>query len=163
MSSNEITMNDIEIPIDTISAKDRELLEKAQPMWKMIFNQFIEHKLAVVGSIIILIFSLISIFAGTIERVTDLDPDAQNVAHRYLAPMTVAQAGQDVRETAVERFINAHPEAADKIQKALIAKGVVSVAEIDALYELTARDAKEAIASLKSLDLPEASDLISTF
>lgn len=162
MSSNEIAMNDLSVE-NTLSAKDRAELEKAQPMWKMVLNQFMEHKLAVVGAVVISIFMLVSIFAGQIQQITDLDPDAQNVANRYLAPFTKAQAGQDVRETEVERFILAHPEAADKIQKALIEKNIVAVAEADAIYELTAKEVPAAIEDLKTLNIPEAKDLISLF
>ncbi len=163
MSSGNITMNEVEIETQTISTKDREELEKAQPMWKMVLSQFLEHKLAVVGACIITLFMLISIFANQIQSITQLDPDAQNVANRYLAPMTTAEAGQDVRETEVERFINANPEAADKIQKLLVEKGVVQVAEADAIYELAAGDLGAAKDALKSLSIPEASDLQSIF
>ncbi|WP_295905877.1 ABC transporter permease [uncultured Bdellovibrio sp.] len=163
MSSNEMTMNDLEIDTTSLSAKDRAELEKAQPMWKMVLTQFVEHKLAVVGAVIISIFMLVSIFAGQIQSITGLDPDAQNVANRYLAPMTTAQVGQDVRETDVEKFIVAHPEVADKVQKALVEKGLVTVAEADAIYDLTARDIKEAISALQTLNIPEASSVISMF
>lgn len=163
MSSNEMTINEIELNPNTLSSKDRAELEKAQPMWKMVLSQFLEHKLAVVGACIITIFMLVSIFADQIRNISGLDPDAQNVANRYIAPLTTAQAGQDVRETEVERFINANPEAADKIQKALIEKGLVQVAEADAIYELAAGDLKTALAALSSLSLAETSGLISTF
>ncbi|WII71563.1 ABC transporter permease [Bdellovibrio sp. 22V] len=163
MSSNEITMNDVQISESVLSAKERAELEKAQPMWKMVLSQFLEHKLAVVGSIIITLFILISVFAGQIQSFTGLDPDAQNVANRYLAPMTTAQVGQDVRETEVERFITNNPEIADKVQKALIEKGIVTVAEADAIYELAAREVKESVAALRSLQIAEAGSLISLF
>lgn len=162
MSSNEVTMNEIDVD-STLSAKDRAELEKAQPMWKMVLSQFVEHKLAVVGAFIITLFMLVSIFAGQIQSITGLDPDAQNVANRYLPPMSTAQVGQDVRETEVEKFIVAHPEAADKIQKALIEKSIVTVAEADAIYELAAQDIQGGISHLESLNLPEATDLISLF
>lgn len=163
MSSTEITMNEIEIDTNLLSAKDRAELEKAQPMWKMVLVQFFEHKLAVAGAGIISVFLFVSIFAGQIQKITGLDPDAQNVANRYLAPMTTAQVGQDVRETEIEKFINAQPETAALIQKALVEKNIVQVAEADALYELAARDVKESIAALKSLDLPETKEVISQF
>lgn len=163
MSSNEITLNEIEIDTNPLSAKDRAELEKAQPMWKMVLSQFLEHKLAVVGAGIISIFIFVSVFAGQIQKITGLDPDAQNVANRYLAPMTTAQVGQDVRETEIERYINAHPEAATTIQKALVEKGTVQVAEADALYDLAARDVKDSLQSIKSLNLPETKELTSLF
>jgi ABC-type dipeptide/oligopeptide/nickel transport systems, permease components len=147
----------------SISEKDRVALEKAQPMWKMVLTQFLDHKLAVAGAVIIAFFMFISIFANVIESVTGLDPNAQNVANRYLAPFTKATAPQDVRETDIEHWINNNPEKADVLQKALVEKQIVEVAEADAIYELGAREMPEAKASLKSLDIPEARDMIKVF
>lgn len=144
-----------------ISDKDRRELEQAQPMWKLVLNQFMEHKLAVAGAVVISIFLFISIFANQIQSITGIDPDAQNVAHRYLPPFSTAQTGQDVRETAVENFINNHPDEAAAIQKSLVEKGIVTVAEADSIYELVAaKETPEVLSSLKSLDLPQASSLM---
>ncbi|WP_347356613.1 ABC transporter permease [Bdellovibrio sp.] len=160
---SEMTMNEVEIETNQLSSKDRAELEKAQPMWKMVLTQFMDHKLAVTGAVIITIFMLIAIFAGTIQSITDIDPDAQNVGNRYLAPLTTAQVGQDVRETEIERFITENPEAADAVQKALVTKEIVAVAEADAIYELGAKETTEAISALQSLSLKEAAGLISLF
>lgn len=156
-------MNDIAIETNTLSVQDRTEFEKAQPMWKMVLSQFLEHKLAVAGAVIIHIFLLIAIFANQIQGLTGIDPDAQNVANRYVAPFTTTQAGQDIRETEIEKFINFQPQDAEKLQKALVEKGLVQVAEADALYELAAGDLNTAIKSLKSLDMPEASGLLKVF
>lgn len=160
---SELTMNEIDLDTNQLSAKDRAELEKAQPMWKMVLSQFVEHKLAVAGAVVISVFLLVAIFAGTIQTITGIDPDAQNVGNRYMAPFSTAQVGQDVRETEIERFITEHPTEADLIQKALIEKGVVAVAEADAIYELGAQDVAAGISALKSLSLPAAKDLISLF
>lgn len=163
MNSTDIALKDIEIDAHLPSAKDREQLEKSQPMWKMVLGQFMEHRLAVVGAVIISVFILVSVFASTIQKITGLDPDAQNVAQRYLPPMTTAQTGQDVKETEIEKYITANPEKADIVQKALVEKGMVQVAEADAIYELGSQPAKDAAAALKALDLPEAQGIISLF
>lgn len=162
MTGNEITMNEVEVT-SQLSEKDKAELEKAQPMWKMILSQFMDHKLAVVGAIVIAIFLFIAIFADQIRSVTNLDPDAQNVANRYLAPMTTAQAGQDVRETEIEHFVTNHPEEANKIQKALVEKGLVSVPEADAIFDIGSKEVPLAIETFKSLNIPETKELISTF
>nr|BFD59812.1 ABC transporter permease [Bdellovibrio sp. CKG001]BFD63229.1 ABC transporter permease [Bdellovibrio sp. HM001]BFD67082.1 ABC transporter permease [Bdellovibrio sp. HAGR004] len=160
---SEMTMNEVDIETNQLSSKDRAELEKAQPMWKMVLTQFMDHKLAVAGAVIITVFMLIAIFAGTIQSITDIDPDAQNVGNRYLAPFTTAQVGQDVRETEIEKFITENPEVADAVQKALVEKEIVAVAEADAIYELGAKETKEAIAALQSLSLKEAAGLVSLF
>lgn len=158
-----MTMSDITLP-HQLSDKDRADLEKAQPMWKMVLTQFLDHKPAVISAFVISFLLMVSIFANQIQSFSELDPDAQNVANRYLAPMTHAQAGPDVRETEVERFINMHPEAAAKLQTLLIEKGIVqSTTPTDALFDLANKDIPEAIAGLKALDTPEATELGSLF
>jgi peptide/nickel transport system permease protein len=139
--------------------------EKALPMWKIVLSQFVEHKLAVVSTFCIFILLFIAVFANQISSVTGLDPDEQNVAQRYLPPFTVSDAGSDVKETAIEKFITDHPEEAQKIEKILIDKHLVtSTAEADALYDLNSqKDTKEMVKVLKSLDLPEAKPLEKTF
>ncbi|WP_413557314.1 ABC transporter permease [Bdellovibrio sp. HCB209] len=154
-------MNNVDVTL--LTDKDRADLEKAVPMWKMVLKQFLDHKLAVAGAVVIAMFLLISIFANQIQQITGLDPDAQNVANRYVAPFTATQAGQDVRETEIERFINANPEAADKIQKALVEKGLVSVPEIDAIYDVGAKEIPEAKDIFKSLNIPETKELLKVF
>ena len=136
-------------------------LEKAQPMWKMVLSQFFEHKAAVASAVCIAFFLLISIFANQIQSVTGLDPDAQNVGNRYLPVMTAAEAPTDVRETAVQQFISAHPDEAAQIQKALVEKGIVHVAEADSIYDLSTHDPAEATGLLK--DVPQSDDLIQVF
>lgn len=162
MSTQDMTMDSFEVENEKAVANRAEI-EKPQPMWKMVLKQFMEHKLAVAGAVVIILFLLLSLFANQIEAISGIDPDAQNVAHRYLPPWTTAEAGQDVRETSIEQFINLHPEAADKIQKALVEKGVVQVAEADAIYELAPMAPKEAIEKLKSLNIPETAPLVKSF
>ncbi len=157
----DTTMNDLEATaVGSLSDKERSEIEKAQPMWKLVLTQFVQHKLAVVGAIIITLFLTVAIFASQIQSITGLDPDAQNVAHRYEPPFSTIQAGQGVRETEVENFINSFPEAADIIQKALVEKGLVQVAESDAIYELVAGNVVDIKTSLRSLELPETKPLL---
>lgn len=162
MDTQDMTMDAFEFE-NAQAVANRAEIEKPQPMWKMVLRQFVEHKLAVAGATVIVLFLMISIFANQIEAISGINPDAQNVAHRYLPPMTTAEAGQDVRETEIERFITINPEAAERIQKAMVEKGLVQVAEADAIYELAPLTAKEAIEKLKSLDIPETQPLIATF
>ncbi|QDK38073.1 ABC transporter permease [Bdellovibrio sp. NC01] len=163
MSGTEMTMTDVALT-QKLSDKDRAELEKAQPMWRMVLSQFMTHKPAVVSAVLILLLVLVSVFANQIQSITDLDPDAQNVANRYLAPFTHAQAGPDVRETEIEKYINNHPAEAEKLQTALLEKGIVqSAAPADALFDLANKEMPEALAGLKSLDIPEAKEMVSLF
>jgi peptide/nickel transport system permease protein len=57
--------------------------------------------------------------------------------------------------------ISSHPDEASAIQKTLVEKGVVTVAEADSIYELVAANETPAVlSSLKSLNIPQASSLI---
>lgn len=151
----------METTIPAFTQEEITALEKAQPMWKMVLTQFFEHKAAVASAVIISFFLFISIFANQIQSITDLDPDAQNVANRYLPPMTADEASTDVRETAVQNFITNNPAEAAQIQKALVEKGIVHVAEADSIFDLSTREPSEAVAALK--DIPQSDELAKAF
>lgn len=146
-------------PSPDVKTLDRQQIEQAQPMWKMVLKQFVTHKLAVAGAVIIGVFMFIAIFAGVIEQVTGLDPDEQNVARRYMPPFSSVEAGQDVRETEIERYISNHQPEAELVQKTLVEKEIINTAEDDAIYELVTLPPDEAVSHLKSLHLPETKDL----
>ncbi len=162
MSSGEVNQDKDNLT-EVMDQNTRSKLEKAQPMWKMVLSQFMQHRLAVAGAVVMCFLILISIFAGVIESVTGLSPNTQNVANRYVAPLSRIEAGSDVKETSIERFINANPEQAEVLQQALINMGITQVAPADALFELAALSNSEAIKTLKSLDVPEADPLIKEF
>lgn len=138
---------------------DRKQIEQAQPMWQMVLKQFMTHKLAVVGAVIIALFMFIAIFAGAIESLSGIDPDEQNVAHRYMPPFSSVIIGQDVRETQAERYINNNPEEAALIQKSLVENEIINTAEEDAIYELLAQEPEESLKHLKDLKLKETKNL----
>ncbi len=138
--------------------------EKPLPMWKIVLSQFLEHKLAVVSAFCIFILLSIAIFANQIEKITGIDPDAQNVAQRYLPPFTTAEAGADVKESEIEKFVQLHPDAATEIQKALVEKQIVTVAEADSIFELSAQKTpKEVVSTLESLQISGTEPLIKAF
>lgn len=139
--------------------------EKALPMWKIVLSQFVEHKLAVASCFAILFLVLIAVFANQIEAITGLHPDSQNVAQRYLPPFSSSESNSGEKESAIEQYIMNNPQDAEVVQKALVEKQVVSVAEADALYELAVAkpETKEAIQALKDLNIPEARSLIDLF
>lgn len=67
---------------------DKKQLESAQSLGKIIYSQFIEHRLAVVGLIIITFFIMVSLTAPLLARLIGHNPDDQSVFHRYQPPMT---------------------------------------------------------------------------
>lgn len=139
--------------------------EATLSMFKIITSQFFEHKLAVASAVCIGVFLFVSIFANQIEALSGLHPDDQNVAQRYLPAFSRSQAGPDMKEAEIERFVATQPEAAAKIQKALLEKQLVTSAkEEDAIFDLAgAKDTHDFRAALKDLKMPEADPLIKSF
>ncbi|MBX3040798.1 MAG: ABC transporter permease [Bdellovibrionaceae bacterium] len=137
--------------------------ETAQSMKVIVFRQFLEHKMAVVGAIVILLLLTAAIGAPVITAVTGLDPDRQNVSARYLLPFENAMAPADIRETEIEHWIAEHPDQASALQKSIVEKELVQGGEEDVLYELAALDPTEAKQLLAAVQTPEAFELKKVF
>ena len=77
----------------------------ARPMWRIVLDQFLEHRAAVAGVFVIAFFLLVAVLAPVIASVTGLDPDRQNVLARYLPMFSWEQASASERELRVECFL----------------------------------------------------------
>jgi peptide/nickel transport system permease protein len=161
----EITEKIAVAPIDNRNSEaNRKKLEQALPMWKIVLSQFLEHKMALVGAVIILLFMILAFSAPVIQALTGIDPDAQNVFNRYQAPFTSAISGQDVRETAIDKFHTDHPQVAEILEKSLIEKSLVTTTTpAEALFELTTKEVPEALKILEQVGTSEAKELQQTF
>jgi len=130
-------------------------MEQPQPLWKMVLAQFAEHKMAVISTFIIGFFIVISLGADLISWATGLNPNSQNVGARFLAPFTYSEASSSDKEVAMENWINANPDAAQRLQSEIVSKGLINVAEVDALYELALIPKEEMKPIIKQLtDVP---------
>ncbi len=137
-------------------------LEKAQSLTQIVYGQFKEHKAAVVGFYTIIVFVVVALSAPLIEKVSGLDPDAQNVFNRYKPPFSRVQASSDTKETAIKSFIAANPADAAEIQKQLLEKGrVTPVRPEDTLYDWAQLEKSKAVEALRDLPVPKKSELIS--
>jgi peptide/nickel transport system permease protein len=135
-------------------------LEKSQTLTKIVYNQFKEHKAAVIGAYTILVFVIVALSAPIIEKVTGLDADAQNVFNRYKPPFSRIQASSDTRETAINNFIKANPSDSLTIENQLIeAKAVTTLKPEDALFDWAQLDSKTALSSIENLNIPKKSEL----
>ncbi|MFP5519008.1 MAG: ABC transporter permease [Bdellovibrionia bacterium] len=138
-------------------------MEKAQSMGQIVWSQFKEHTLAVCGAVVILFFVTISLLAPVIESVTGLNPDNQNVANRYLPPLSKSVASTDQRESEIEKWIVQYPEIATQLQNELTEKGIITTAPDDALYELAYKDNAEVFSILKQVKDADTTQLKSLF
>lgn len=134
-------------------------LETAQTMRQIVWSQFKEHKLAVAGAFVIAFFVMISLGAPLIQKITGLDPDAQNVANRYLPPLSTAHAGMDVKESELEKWILQNPDLSHELALELQQNAIVSSSGEDALYDLLLLETPQAIAELKKLSSASAISL----
>lgn len=135
-------------------------LEKAQSLTEIVYNQFKEHKAAVIGFYTILVFITVALSAPLIEKVTGLDSDSQNVFNRYKPPFSRIQASSDTKETAIKNFIFANPTEAAEIQKQLLEKNrVTPVRPEDTLYDWAQLNRAKALEAIDNLDIPKKSEL----
>lgn len=156
----------------SLSDTERKSLESAMPMWRIVFNQFREHKMAFFSAFVILFILIVALSAELITAVTGLDPNRQNVGARYLPPLSRAQATDDIKESAVEMYINQFPDEAKKLATELRAQNVFVVNpdltndHEDALFELIKKpeqEVRDLLAKLNGLSYSHYAGLLKTF
>ncbi|MBL7543620.1 MAG: ABC transporter permease [Bdellovibrionaceae bacterium] len=158
----------------SLSEAQRKALESALPMWKIVFYQFKEHRMAFFSMFVILIFLVTALSANLITKLTGLDPNRQNVAARYMAPLTRAQATNDIKETSVEVYINQFPDEANQLATALKTQNVLTANtpgdagdnNHEALFELVVKpqdEIKSTLSQLKGVEYSQYRALLKTF
>lgn len=109
----------------SLTEKQKKNLERALPLWKIVMNQFLEHRMAVVGLGVILFFVLIAFSADLIAKGFGLDPNRQNVSARYLLPFSRTEVPNDVKENLIENWIQDNAEISQALSKDVIDKQVL--------------------------------------
>lgn len=109
---------------------------KATSMLRIVASQFLEHRFAVIGLGIVVLFGLLAIFASVIGNILGVDPYSQSIFNRYKPVMTRIQKSMGEREEAVERFIVQNQERADEIIAKTRNAGLVkaNVSDEDVLF-----------------------------
>ncbi len=109
---------------------------KATSMLRIVASQFLEHRFAVIGLGIVVLFGLLAIFASVIGNILGVDPYSQSIFNRYKPVMTRIQKSMGEREEAVERFIVQNQERADEIIAKARNAGLVkaNVSDEDVLF-----------------------------
>lgn len=138
-------------------ASEIKKMEQPQTLWKIILSQFLEHKMAVVGTFFIAFFILIALLADVIAWGTGIYPNTQNVSARFLHPFSYSEQSSSDKEMAIERWINNNPADAQKLQSEIVTKGLMDMAEADVLYELIQKDPAESTDILKQVSSVPAS------
>ena len=129
-------------------------MEKVQSLSRIVYNQFREHKAAVLGAYTIVFFIIVALAAPLIEAVTGLSAESQNVFSRYKPPMSRISVAVDVRESMVKKYIAENPESAAIVQAELIKEEFVTTSRPeDALYEWSHYERRKAMAAIRLLDI----------
>ena len=88
---------------------------ETKSMVRIVTEQFLEHRMAVFGLIIIGFFATISIMAPVISSVLKIDPDGQNVFHRYAKPFSTIPYDSDKVESKIQLFVEQNLTSAKTI------------------------------------------------
>lgn len=129
-------------------------LEKVHSLTKIIYDQFKEHKAAVIGAYTIIFFTLIALSASIIESVVGVKAEDQNVFNRYKAPFSRISTSIDTREAAVREYLNENPEDAKLVQQELLKEEFVSSTRPeDALYDWARYEKRKALAAVRYLNV----------
>lgn len=91
--------------MNAADAEVRRRFLEAQPMWRILLGQFLEHRMAVTGALVIAAFLATALLAPVISNVTGLDPDRQNVFNRYQPPGARLDLSTFERELRVEAWL----------------------------------------------------------
>lgn len=139
-------------PNPTVSQKDIDNAERVQSMASIVWNQFLDHKMALTGCIVIHILILIALSAPLISKVVGHNPDDQNAINRYLRPGEYSTLPSSQREDAFIQFSLENPELAVKIHSALAEKGILEPAVPDEeLLPFAQKEPNEALEALKQI------------
>ena len=139
---------------NTLNKSQIAQLENVQSLTRIIYNQFREHKAAVLGVYTIAFFVLLALSAPLIGKMLGVDSESQNVFNRYKPPFSRISVAIDVREQMVKQYIAENPEAAAIVQAELIKEEFVTTASPeDALYEWSHYERRKAMAAIRLLNI----------
>lgn len=146
---------------NVMSEKDKRELEQVLPMWKIVLSQFVEHRMAVAGLIVIITFVMIALCAPLIKMATGIDPESQNPLKRYLPPMSRSQMPADQREDQVYKFEAIHADKISELHAKIAESGVVKTEDpAEGFYEIMKKDIAGLQADLEKVDHPLAKEML---
>lgn len=151
------------------SLNHEQVVHDAKSMGAIIFGQFIEHRMALIGLITIILFILLALAAPLISKITGLDPTTQNVFKRYMPPMSTVVSPKDTQEEHLEKKIMSDKRWASTLTQQLRAAKLIKsgVADEDALFEFLAsyqnKSIRQQARGLKTKEIDAFHQLWQTF
>lgn len=143
--------------MNTQGKKTDSQAHEIHSMSQIIWNQFIEHRMAVVGMFIIAVFVSIALLAPIISSVTGIDPDDQNIFKRYHPAFSTVEISTDNKEALIEQFVESNEDAASRLIALIKEKAIVdsSIEDEDVLFELGMEADKADLKKVWALGTPE--------
>lgn len=111
--------------------EDKRTEYKPKTMFQIVFTQFLEHKFAVAGLAVILLFVTVALLAPAISAITRIYPNEQNMYNRYKPPFTTLPYTSDKAEAAIKRYTVKNPNIAEDVKQHLVTVQGVDVSEVD--------------------------------
>jgi peptide/nickel transport system permease protein len=111
---------------------------KPKSFWRIVLEQFLEHRMAVVGVAMISGLFLMALFAPVISSALGIHPDHQNVFHRFEGMGTRLPYSSVAKERALDQFLLRH-DLTELQEYVYRVKLYPDVPFEDVLYELVER------------------------
>lgn len=130
--------------------------ETSTSMKVLIFKQFLEHRLAVVGTLIILFFILLALLAPSLSRWLGHHPDDQDVFHRFQPPFSRVELNYLDKKKTLGNYFSENPEYAKEILSILKQNKSFAETDLDSLPNTLALMSAESIhEKFSQLALPQ--------
>lgn len=116
---------------------DPPAIEAAEPtatpgpgMLRLLAEQFLEHRLAVVGLVVIGVFVAAALAAPLLARGLGARPDDQNVLFRFQPFNALTPPSADVLDRALNEFVRRDPEQAQRLAAIVVPQQLLTDPEI---------------------------------
>jgi peptide/nickel transport system permease protein len=133
-------------------------------MFQIVVRQFLEHRMALTGLIVILFFILTAVFAPLLEGFLGVSPMEQNVFSRYQPIGTIVDSPSDSKEYQIESWVDENPERAKVLTQQIQTQEGLPVGDNpDLLFDLVLSEAEstKVLGTLAKVDSPEAQEFAS--
>lgn len=128
---------------------------ESKTMIQIIAGQFMEHRLGLLGAIVVVLFIVTALCAPVISKLSGHDPEAQNIYGRNLPPFSRVTLSQDAKEEALEKVLDANPVLVKKIIATFNKHKIITGGE-DELFELLHTITPDQINQISNIDQEEA-------
>lgn len=130
--------------------------DNSQSLWRLVFQQFIEHRLAVVGTLIIILFGTIALMAPVLEHWIGHNPDDQDVFHRFQPPLSKVELNYLDKKKSIMSYFSQNPEQALQILSIVKSNPSFAASDIESLpNSMAIMSAQTLHEKLLTLNLPK--------